>query len=64
LPTPAPGAHTSLRDGAKFYARNLLVHHAKPKVGVLYRNDDFGKDLVNRLKEGLGEDADQMIDVK
>ncbi len=28
---------------------------------VLYQNDDFGKDLVNGLKEGLGEDADKMI---
>ena len=28
---------------------------------MLYQNDDFGKDLLNGLKEGLGEDADKMI---
>ena len=28
---------------------------------MLYQNDDFGKDLLAGLKEGLGEDADKMI---
>jgi branched-chain amino acid transport system substrate-binding protein len=28
---------------------------------VLHQNDDFGKDRLNDLKEGLGEDADKMI---
>ena len=55
------GWQPNLRDEAKFYARNLLAHNSKPKVGVLYQNDDFGKDLLNGLKEGLGEDADKMI---
>ncbi|HEV7602568.1 MAG TPA: ABC transporter substrate-binding protein [Bradyrhizobium sp.] len=55
------GWQPNLRDEAKFYAKNLLAHNAKPKIGVLYQNDDFGKDLLNGLKEGLGEDADKMI---
>src|SRR3984893_18329241 len=55
------GWQPNLRDEAKFYAKHLLAHNAKPKVGVLYQNDDFGKDLLNGLKEGLGEDADNMI---
>jgi branched-chain amino acid transport system substrate-binding protein len=55
------GWQPNLRDEAKFYAKNLLAHNSKPKVGVLYQNDDFGKDLLNGLKEGLGEDADKMI---
>ncbi len=55
------GWQPNLRDEAKFYARHLLAHNPKPKVGVLYQNDDFGKDLLNGLKEGLGEDADKMI---
>jgi branched-chain amino acid transport system substrate-binding protein len=50
-----------LRDEAKFYARHLLARNPKPKIAVLYQNDDFGKDLLNGLKEGLGEDADKMI---
>jgi len=55
------GWQPNLRDEAKFYASNLLAHNPKPKVAVLYQNDDFGKDLLNGLKEGLGEDADKMI---
>jgi branched-chain amino acid transport system substrate-binding protein len=55
------GWQPNLRDEAKFYAKNLLAHNPKPKVGVLYQNDDFGKDLLAGLKEGLGEDADRMI---
>ena len=55
------GWQPNLRDEAKFYAKHLLAHNPKPKIGVLYQNDDFGKDLLNGLKEGLGEDADKMI---
>jgi len=55
------GWQPNLRDEAKFYVKHLLAHNPKPKIGVLYQNDDFGKDLLNGLKEGLGEDADKMI---
>jgi branched-chain amino acid transport system substrate-binding protein len=55
------GWQPNLRDEARFYAKHLLAHNPTPKVGVLYQNDDFGKDLVNGLKEGLGENADKMI---
>ena len=55
------GWQPNLRDEARFYAKHLLAHNAKPKVAVLYQNDDFGKDLLNGLKEGLGEDADNKI---
>src|SRR6202012_1024997 len=36
-------------------------HNAKPKVAVLKPTDDFGTDLLNGLKESLGEDADKLI---
>src|ERR1700721_1857816 len=49
------GWQPNLRDEAKFYARHLLAHNPKPKVAVLYQNDDFGKDLLNGLKEVLRE---------
>ena len=55
------GWQPNLRDEAKFYARHLLAHNPHPKVAVLYQNDDFGKDLLNGLKEGLGPDADKLI---
>lgn len=55
------GWQPNLRDEAKFYAAHLIKHNPHPRVAVLYQNDDFGKDLLNGLKEGLGPDADKMI---
>jgi len=58
------GWQPNLRDEAKFYAKHLLAHNSKPKIAVRYQNDDFGKDLLNGLKEGLGEDADKMMSAR
>ena len=43
------------------YARYVLAHHANGKIGILYQNDDFGKDYVKGLKDGLGDKAKSMI---
>jgi len=55
------GWQPNLHDEAKFYAKSLLAHNPHPKIGILYQNDDFGKDLIAGLKDGLGPDADNMI---
>jgi branched-chain amino acid transport system substrate-binding protein len=55
------GWQPNLRDEAKFYAAHLLSQNPNAKVAVLYQNDDFGKDLLNGLREGLGDKADKMI---
>src|ERR1700761_8122439 len=55
------GWQPNLHDEAKFYAKSLLGHNPHPKIGILYQNDDFGKDLIAGLKDGLGPDADKMI---
>jgi branched-chain amino acid transport system substrate-binding protein len=31
------------------------------KIAVMYQNDDFGKDLLNGLKTGLGDKADMVV---
>ncbi|MGR4871161.1 ABC transporter substrate-binding protein [Variovorax sp. LARHSF232] len=36
------------------YAKYILETHGSAKVAVLYQNDDFGKDILRGLKEGLG----------
>jgi branched-chain amino acid transport system substrate-binding protein len=36
------------------YAKYLLEHHPQGKIGILYQNDDYGKDYVKGLKDGLG----------
>jgi branched-chain amino acid transport system substrate-binding protein len=45
----------------KIYAHYILKNVPDPKIGILFQNDDFGKDYVTGLKAGLGAKAAQMI---
>jgi ABC-type branched-subunit amino acid transport system substrate-binding protein len=45
----------------RIYGQYVLKEHPKAKVGVLYQNDDLGKDYLNGLKAGLGDKASSMI---
>jgi ABC-type branched-subunit amino acid transport system substrate-binding protein len=43
------------------YAAYILEHQPNGKVGILYQNDDFGKDYLKGIKDGLGDKAKSMI---
>ena len=43
------------------FAKHILAARPQGKVAILYQNDDFGKEYLGGLKEGLGERARQMI---
>jgi len=45
----------------KIYAKYMLQNESSDKIGILYQNDDYGKDYVNGLKQGLGDKASSMI---
>jgi branched-chain amino acid transport system substrate-binding protein len=45
----------------KIYAKDILKSHPSAKIGILYQNDDYGKDYVNGLRAGLGEKAISMV---
>jgi branched-chain amino acid transport system substrate-binding protein len=45
----------------KTYAEHILATKPKAKIAVLYQNDDYGKDLLQGLKDGLGDKAKKMI---
>jgi branched-chain amino acid transport system substrate-binding protein len=47
------GWQPSYLSEAGIYARYLLAHHAGGKIGVLYQNDDYGKDYRNGLKDAV-----------
>lgn len=51
----------SYRGEAKIYAQYIKVNHPEAKIGVLYQNDDFGKDYLIGLREALGDAAGRMI---
>ena len=45
----------------KIYAQHLLETNPNAKIGILYQNDDFGKDYLKGIEEGLGDKAKTMI---
>ena len=45
----------------RIYGQYILKNHPDAKIGVLYQNDDLGKDYLNGIKAGLGGKAATMI---
>jgi len=45
----------------RIYGQYIIKNHPNAKVGVLYQNDDLGKDYLNGIKAGLGDKAAKMI---
>ena len=55
------GWNPSYRTEARIYAQYLLENKPDAKIGILYQNDDFGKDYLAGVKEVLGERAKTTI---
>jgi branched-chain amino acid transport system substrate-binding protein len=47
------GWQPNYQSEARIYAKYLIERHPNGKIGVLYQNDDYGKDYLKGLKEGL-----------
>ena len=45
----------------RIYGQYIIKNHPNAKVGILYQNDDLGKDYLNGIKAGLGDKAESMI---
>ncbi|OIQ69132.1 leucine-, isoleucine-, valine-, threonine-, and alanine-binding protein precursor [mine drainage metagenome] len=45
----------------RIYGQYILKQYPNARVGVLYQNDDLGRDYLNGLKAGLGDKASTMI---
>src|SRR6202035_449182 len=45
----------------RIYGQYILKQYPAAKVGVLYQNDDLGRDYLNGIKSGLGDKAATMI---
>jgi branched-chain amino acid transport system substrate-binding protein len=48
------GWQPNYQSEGHIYAQYLIKNHPNGKVGILYQNDDYGKDYVKGLKDGLG----------
>ncbi|MEI9926023.1 MAG: ABC transporter substrate-binding protein [Bradyrhizobium sp.] len=55
------GWQPSYQSETQIYAKYLLKEKPDAKIGVLYQNDDYGKDYLKGLKDGLGAKAASMI---
>ncbi|MEH2566204.1 branched-chain amino acid transport system substrate-binding protein [Bradyrhizobium sp. AZCC 2289] len=55
------GWQPSYQSEARIYAKFLMKEKPDAKIAVLYQNDDFGKDILRGLKDGLGPKAASMI---
>src|SRR6201994_1362655 len=46
---------------AHIYAKFILANYPNAKIGILYQNDDLGKDYVKGLKDALGDKASMVV---
>jgi branched-chain amino acid transport system substrate-binding protein len=55
------GFNPNYQTEGRIYARYILKNYPNAKIGILYQNDDLGRDYVAGLKSGLGDKAASMI---
>src|SRR5436190_15689573 len=58
------GFFVSYQAEGRIYATYILKEKPDAKIAVLYQNDDFGKDYLKGLVDGLGDKAASMIKLK
>ena len=58
------GFFISYQAEGRIYAAYILKEKPDAKIGVLYQNDDFGKDYLKGVVDGLGAKAASMIKMK
>jgi branched-chain amino acid transport system substrate-binding protein len=55
------GWQPNYQSETQIYAKYILKNHPNAKIGVLYQNDDYGKDYLKGFKDGLGAKGASMI---
>ena len=55
------GWQPSYQTEGRIYAKYILKEMPDAKIAIMYQNDDYGKDYVKGLKDGLGVRAVSMI---
>ncbi len=58
------GWQPNYQSESRIYAKYILKEKPNAKIAVLYQNDDYGKDYLKGLKDGLGAKAASMIIVE
>jgi len=55
------GWQPNYQSESRIYAKYILKEKPDAKIAVLYQNDDYGKDYLKGLRDGLGAKAASMI---
>jgi branched-chain amino acid transport system substrate-binding protein len=55
------GWQPNYQSESQIYAQYIMKEKPNAKIAILYQNDDYGKDYVKGLKDGLGAKAASMI---
>src|SRR5579859_249346 len=58
------GLQPDYQSEAKVYAKDIIQNHPNAKIGVLFQNDDFGKDYLTGLTAGLGSNSGWIVGSK
>jgi branched-chain amino acid transport system substrate-binding protein len=51
----------AFRTEGRIYANYIQAYYSEKKIGVLWQNDEFGRDLFRGLQEGLGAAARMIV---
>jgi branched-chain amino acid transport system substrate-binding protein len=55
------GWQPNYQSEGHIFAQYILKNHPQGKIGILFQNDDYGKDYLKGLKDGLADKAKTMI---
>ncbi|MFT3805238.1 MAG: ABC transporter substrate-binding protein [Burkholderiaceae bacterium] len=55
------GWQPNYQSEGKVYAQYILKNKPDAKIGIIYQNDDYGKDYLHGFKDGLGEAGRKLI---
>jgi branched-chain amino acid transport system substrate-binding protein len=55
------GWQPTYQSESRIYAKYILDNFPNGKIGILYQNDDYGKDYLKGLKDGLGSKTSMIV---
>jgi branched-chain amino acid transport system substrate-binding protein len=58
------GWQPNYQTEGRIYARHIMATRPNAKVGILYQNDDYGKDYLKGMEDGFGAQASKYIVAK
>ena len=55
------GWQPNYQTEGRIYAAHILKNTPNAKIGILYQNDDYGKDYLKGMKDGLGAKVNMIV---